>query len=111
MIVARWGEELIGSIVVRPVKGDADKGEERVEIWAWTVVRRYRGKGVGGDLLKAVIRDARDRKGADCHVCFANDHANSFRVKSIPAIFNAPFDDGERRARKMLKVLSKTIEM
>ena len=57
IMVAKWGEEIIGVLVMR-----VSKREKRVFVRAWTVARRYRGKGVGKDLLqegvKAVIGKA-----------------------------------------------------
>ncbi|KAI0395906.1 hypothetical protein F5Y17DRAFT_170149 [Xylariaceae sp. FL0594] len=68
---------------------------------AWTVKLRYRGRGVGRDLLHEAVCVARERCGRDAEVGFAAEHANSSPV--LPELFNAPFRRGERRAAKSLE--------
>lgn len=60
VLVTRWGEEIIGTVVVRVVKR-----ERRGEVRAWTVGLRYRGRGVGRGLLEEAARAvwARGRRG------------------------------------------------
>jgi hypothetical protein len=59
VVVAVWKGEVVGAVAVR----------ERAEVWAWTVVLRYRGKGLGRDLLEAAV----EMCGAER---FAGDHAS-----------------------------------
>ena len=112
VVIARWGDKVIGAAVVRT-------GGERAEIWAWAVQLVYRGKGLGHDLLVKAVDVARERMGKDCDVVFAEDHArtfmgwcfvlrlltftDSYRIGNVPATFNVPFDRSEERARRALK--------
>jgi len=46
VVVAKWGEKVIGAVVLQIGKGD-----KVALVWAWTVERRYRGKGLGRGLV------------------------------------------------------------
>lgn len=46
-VVATWGEKVVGVAVVR-----------QGELWAWTVLLRYRRSGLGRDLLARVVKEA-----------------------------------------------------
>ncbi|KAK3292077.1 uncharacterized protein B0H64DRAFT_220748 [Chaetomium fimeti] len=70
-------------------------------IRAWTTRLRYRGRGVGGDLLREAARVTRERCGKDAEVGFAKEHANSIMV--LPEMFNSPFRKGEMRAARALE--------
>ncbi|KAH6635705.1 hypothetical protein B0J18DRAFT_360673 [Chaetomium sp. MPI-SDFR-AT-0129] len=70
-------------------------------IRAWTVRMRYRGRGLGGDMLREAVRITRERCGRDAPVGFAQEHANSAMV--LPEFFNKPFRRGEMRAAKALE--------
>ena len=124
VLLTRFGEEIIGAVVVRGVR-DVDvvgngggkggkkqrqrsnsnsgsgsgSGKTKAVIRAWTVRQKYRGKGVGGALLEEAVRFSRE-KGWSGPV-FAVDHANSGRV--LPQIFNGGFDAREKRARRALE--------
>lgn len=50
-LVTKWGEEIIGALVIR-----VSKREKKGYIRAWTVARRYRGKGVGKALLEEGVK-------------------------------------------------------
>jgi GNAT superfamily N-acetyltransferase len=69
VVVAKWGGKVIGAVVVR--------GED---VWAWTVQLRYRGKGLGRDLLEKAVDRVRQRGGEEAvkRVKFAEDHASAF---------------------------------
>ncbi|KAI1076778.1 hypothetical protein F5B20DRAFT_310737 [Whalleya microplaca] len=123
VIGVRFGEELIGALVLRLEPGTAaaatsgkkrgrhhhhhaalKKGGQGV-IRAWTVKLKYRGKGVGLDMLHEAVRMTREKCGKDAEVGFAKEHANSTVV--LPEVFNGPFRKNEQRAAKTLeKVLS-----
>jgi multisubunit Na+/H+ antiporter MnhB subunit len=46
VIIAKWGERVIGTVVLSFFEGNMD-----AQVWTWTVERRYRGKGLGRDLV------------------------------------------------------------
>ncbi|KAI5848277.1 hypothetical protein BZA05DRAFT_403546 [Tricharina praecox] len=91
-VVATWGEKVVGVAVVR-----------QGELWAWTVLLRYRRSGLGRDLLARVVKEAGEEgvKGV------AKDNANSYRIKGLPGTFNAPFASNEELARRVLMEVSK----
>ncbi|CAN8102166.1 unnamed protein product [Discula destructiva] len=116
----RYGNEIIGALVLRLEPGVASspprnkknnhhrshslRGGKGV-VRAWTVRLRYRGKGVGADLLHEAVRVTRERCGRDAAVGFAAEHANSRMV--LPEMFCRTFRKGERRAAGALeKVLA-----
>ena len=47
-VVARWGERVIGAVVVAV-------GDQKAEVWGWAVELRYRGKGLGRDLVRSLL--------------------------------------------------------
>lgn len=104
MIVVKWGEDVIGSLVLGWADNDAAKKRGRrrrgkAVVRAWTVKLKYRGKGVGEGLLEEAVKIAGER-GAD-GILFDADHANSKRV--LPAIFNGFIDKQEAKAEKALR--------
>lgn len=44
VIVAVWGGRVIGTVVMERVR-------DVLEVWGWTVERKYRGNGMGKDLV------------------------------------------------------------
>ena len=112
VLAARYGDEIIAAAVLRlvpdataaptkktrssqPLKGGAGI------IRAWTTKLRYRGKGIGGDLLRLSILTARSMCGSDeTAVTFAPDHANSAVV--LHDMFNRPFLRREEKASRAL---------
>lgn len=113
VIGTRYGGELIGACVLRLEPGPAGPPRHRRSrshhnhhhqnlrggkgvVRAWTVRLRYRGKGVGADMLHEAVRITRERCGKDAEVGFAAEHANSQTV--LPEMFNRTFRKGERRA-------------
>lgn len=122
----RYGPDMIGALVLRLERPSSEyaaggtggnsrtrkaahsrqnslKGGKGV-IRAWTTRLRYRGRGVGGDMLREAVRVTRERCGKDAEVGFAQEHANSVMV--LPEMFNRPFRKGEMRAARALdKVL------
>ncbi|KAK7418529.1 hypothetical protein QQX98_003873 [Neonectria punicea] len=113
LLAARYNDEIIGSLVLRlepsPAALSSPKRRYRSValrggkgvIRAWTTSLRYRGKGVGKDLLYEAVRITKERCGRDAEVGFAKEHANS--VMLLPSIFNAPFRKDEIFATKALE--------
>ncbi|KAL7789043.1 hypothetical protein V8C37DRAFT_220217 [Trichoderma ceciliae] len=117
VIGARYGGALIGVLVLRleprfsSVSASGGKRRNRSRsvsfrggkgvIRAWTTRLRYRGKGIGRDLLDGAIRIVKDRCGKDAEVGFAQEHANSTML--LPAVFNGVFRRDEVRAAKVLE--------
>lgn len=82
MIVVKWGEEVIGALVLGWADGEAAKKKQgrrkrgKAIVRAWTVRLKYRGKGVGEGLLEEAVKSAGER-GAD-GILFERDHASEF---------------------------------
>ena len=82
MIVVKWGEEVIGALVLGWADNEAarKKGGRRKRgkavVRAWTVKLKYRGKGVGEGLLEEAVKVAGER-GAD-GIVFDVEHASKF---------------------------------
>jgi GNAT superfamily N-acetyltransferase len=112
---ARVGEDLVGAVVLRlepkrsPVVSIKRKSRSRSAslrggkgvIRAWTTKSKYRGQGVGRELLQEAVRFARERCGKDAQVGFALEHANSAML--LPNMFNKAFRRDEVRAAKALE--------
>ena len=115
MIGSWFGEELIGALVLRlerngngggggangkrKGKGGGKSGGNGV-VRAWTVRNKYRGKGVGTELLEEAVRITREKLGNSAGVGFAAEHANSKMI--LPGIFNGGFKRREGMAGRML---------
>jgi hypothetical protein len=121
----RYGSDIIGALVLRIERpfsessgsGNGGSGRRKSHsrqnslrrggtgvIRAWTTRLRYRGRGVGGDMLREAVRVTRERCGKDAEVGFAREHANSVVV--LPEMFNGALRKGEvRAARALEKVL------
>lgn len=95
IIGARFGEEIIGAVILR-----LNKSDNTALIRGWTTKSRYRRRGLGGDVLRESIKIAKQALGRDCIVEFAADHANSH----VPfyTIFNGPFLARQASAKKAL---------
>lgn len=114
VIGTRYGTEIIGACVLRlEPNPSVPRKKNRAQnlrggkgvIRGWTVRLRYRGTGVGADMLHEAVRVTRERCGKDAEVGFAAEHANSQMV--LPEMFNRVFRQGERRAAGALeKVLA-----
>lgn len=117
VIGARYGGALIGVLILRleprfsSLSSAGGKRRSRSRsvsfrggkgvIRAWSTRLRYRGKGIGRDLLDGAIRIVKDRCGKDAEVGFAQEHANSTML--LPTIFNGVFRRDEVRAAKALE--------
>lgn len=111
---SKYGGEVIGALVLRlEPSGHASGGKKKSRaaslkggkgvIRAWTTRLRYRGKGVGGDLLREAVRITKERCGRDAEVGFAKEHANSYMV--VPEMFNGPFRKTEMKAARALEAV------
>ena len=121
VIVVKWGEDVIGSLVLGWADNDAGKKRGRrrrgkAVVRAWTVRLKYRGKGVGEGLLEEAVKVAGEM-GADGIVFDAN-HASKIiftraqrtytdvlldSQRVLPAIFNGFIDKQEAKAEKALR--------
>lgn len=122
VVVAKWGEDVIGALVLGWADGDAAKKRGRRRrgkaiVRGWTVKLKYRGKGVGEGLLEEAVKVAGE-KGAD-GILFAGDHASKSRhsiaiqlyvltmkpdsKRILPAIYNGFLDKQEAQAEKALR--------
>jgi GNAT superfamily N-acetyltransferase len=86
LIVVKWGEDIIGALVLGWADNDAAKKRGRrrrgkAVVRAWTVKLKYRGKGVGEGLLEEAVKVAGER-GAD-GIIFDADHASTFYAISF----------------------------
>lgn len=73
ILITKWGEEIIAVVVVKLLKK-----EKRGLVRAWTTGLRYRGKGVGKDLLEQGV-DVALRKGFR-EIVFDEKHASEFLI-------------------------------
>jgi ribosomal protein S18 acetylase RimI-like enzyme len=81
ILVVKWGEDIIGALVLGWADHDAAKKRGRrrrgkAVIRGWTVKLKYRGKGVGESLLEEAVKVAGE-KGAD-GIVFDADHASKY---------------------------------
>lgn len=116
---SRYGPDLIGALVLRlersapsspqkkGKKAAAKQGGNGV-IRAWSVKNRYRGKGVGTELLEEAIKITREKLGRDAGVGFAAEHANAKAV--LPGIFNGAFRRREVKAGRRLEMVLEEID-
>ncbi|KAJ5594648.1 uncharacterized protein N7459_000856 [Penicillium hispanicum] len=123
VLVSRFGNEVIGAVVLRvrrvPVTtGSADSSDAihgagtkryrlKAFIRAWTVKQRYRGHGIGVEILEFAVRYARENGWGD--PVFAHDHAHSLRI--LPRMFNNKMDWMDARARKKLEDVAWEVEL
>ncbi|PKX93366.1 uncharacterized protein P174DRAFT_513760 [Aspergillus novofumigatus IBT 16806] len=82
VLVTKFGERIIGAVVLRGVL-PAEQGKVNGVIRAWTVERRYRGKGEAVEMCRL--------KGWEGPV-FDEQHANAKRV--LPGLFNGDCNKG-----------------
>ena len=94
---AQYGADIIAALVLRLPKS---RSGDKALIRAWTTKTRYRRRGLGGDMLREAVKVAKERRGRNCDVEFAKDHANS----SMPlhSAFTATFEARDDRLAKAL---------
>jgi hypothetical protein len=113
VVGSKFGDGIIGALVLRlePTSHAVSKKKARSlnlkggkgVIRAWTTRLKYRGQGVGGDLLREAVRITKERCGRDAEVGFAKEHANSRMV--LPEMFNGPFRKREMKAARALETV------
>lgn len=110
VIAAVYGQDVIGVVVLRlegdelnrKKKGGAQANEAgRGIIRAWTTKLRYRGKGVGSDLLHFAVQTTIRAFGPDASVEFDPNHPNS--THPLPDMFLRPFKRRQQKAAKALR--------
>jgi GNAT superfamily N-acetyltransferase len=104
IIGSRYGEELIGACILRLERNGSGKKARKLGgkgiVRAWTVRIKYRGRGVGTELLEEAVRVTREKLGGSAEIGFAAEHANSKMV--LPELFNGGFRKREAKAAKLL---------
>lgn len=111
IIGSRYREELIGACVLRLERNGHACGKKTKEgaisgkglVRAWTTRIRYRGIGVGTELLEKAVKLTREKLGDSAQISFAADHANSKMV--LPEVFNGGFRKREARAARALEAV------
>jgi ribosomal protein S18 acetylase RimI-like enzyme len=110
IIGSRYGEEIMGALILRLEKNGNGGGKKKTKsakpggkgvVRAWTVRIKYRGKGVGTELLEEAVRITREKLGNSAEIGFAAEHANSKMI--LPELFNGSFRRREARAAKALE--------
>lgn len=116
ILLTKFGDEFIGAVIFRgvqparipssPIGGKKTRRAQspskhtRMVIRAWSVVQKYRRKGVGAMLLGNAIKVGKGKGWTVNGVEFANDHANHKRV--LPTVFNGAMDTYEKIANDTL---------
>lgn len=109
VIGARFDNEIIGCLILRPYLSDTDFHKQSKassskisggSIRAWTVRLKFRNKGVGGDLLRFAVTAIQTLQGKDAKISFDRANAHSNRLP-IPML-NRPFDKRDERAAAAL---------
>jgi hypothetical protein len=119
VIGSRYGETIIGALILRierngysghghwgsngrrRTKGSRNGGKGLVR--AWTTKQKYRGAGVGTEMLEEAVRLTREKLGNAAEIGFAAEHANSVMV--LPEMFNRGFRKREVRAARALEAV------
>lgn len=106
VIGSKYGDEIMGACILRlepnpssPSKNKKSKGGKnggKGVVRAWAVRVRYRGNGVGTELLEKAVETTKEKLGNSAEVGFAKEHANSKMV--LPNWLNSGFKKAERRA-------------
>lgn len=111
IIGSRYGEDVIGALILRLERGCQSPSKRKAKnksggkgvVRAWTTKMRYRGTGIGTDLLQEAVRVTREKLGNSAEIGFAAEHANSKMV--LPETFNSGFRQRERKAAKALETI------
>lgn len=99
---ARFGGDLIGALTLRLKRSGGKKStrQRKAAIRAWTIRTRYRGKGLGSDMLLEAVVVTKKALGRDAGVEIAADHVNS--PMFLHPIFNGEFLARDAKASKAL---------
>lgn len=112
IIGSRYGEGIIGALILRIERNGHGSGKKKSKggktggkglVRAWTTKQRYRGAGVGTELLEEAVRLTKEKLGNSAEIGFAAEHANSTIV--LPEMFNRGFRKREARAAKALEAV------
>ena len=113
VIGSRYGEGIIGALILRIERNGHGNGKKKPKgsgktggtglVRAWTVKQRYRGAGVGTELLEEAVRLTREKVGNSAEIGFAAEHANSKMV--LPEMFNRGFRKREVMAAMALEAV------
>ena len=112
IIGSRYGKDIIGALVLRLERNGNGSGKKKTKggktggqgiVRAWTTKMRYRGTGLGTDLLEEAVRTTRETLGNTAEIGFAAEHANSKMI--LPEFFNSPFRKREAKAARALEAV------
>ena len=111
IIGSRYGEDVIGALILRLERNCQSPSKRKAKsktggkgvVRAWTTKMRYRGTGIGTDLLQEAVRVTREKLGNSAEIGFAAEHANSKMI--LPEMFNHGFRKREMKAAKALKTI------
>ncbi|KAI9798921.1 MAG: hypothetical protein M1825_004934 [Sarcosagium campestre] len=95
VLATTFGDRCVGTLVM-----SFDRDQKLGRVKAWTVERRYRGQGLGRDLLVQALEISRQQMGDTAGLMFDKSHVYSKRV--LPSMFNTGFDARERQAWQVL---------
>jgi hypothetical protein len=116
IIGSRYGEDIIGTAILR-LERNWNGGRRKTKtskmggkglVRAWTTKMRYRGTGIGTELLEEVVRITREKLGNSAEIGFAAEHANSSMI--LPEIFNGGFRKREVRAARALEAVIESMD-
>ncbi|ATY62168.1 acetyltransferase, GNAT family [Cordyceps militaris CM01] len=117
VMYARYADHIIATLVLRldkaknPHKTAASQQQRgngsTAQVRAWATRLRYRGTGVGGDMLRNAVGLARSSLGPAVVVEFSHPHAHTVDTTKY---FTAPFARREKRARQALAQAIKDVD-
>lgn len=103
IIGSQYGDNIIGALVLRIEPNGGSKKKKnggKGVVRAWTTKMRYRGTGVGTELLEVAVKVTREKLGNSAEIGFAAEHAHAKMV--LPELFNGRFRRREAKAAKAL---------
>jgi hypothetical protein len=112
IIGSRYGEDIIGALILRIERNGNGNGKKKSKsgktggrglVRAWTTKQKYRGAGVGTELLEEAVRLTREKLGNSAEIGFAAEHANSKII--LPEMFNRGLRKREARAARALEAV------
>jgi len=110
IIGSKYGDNIIGAAILRLERnGNGKKKTKNGKtggkgiVRAWTTKMRYRGTGIGTELLEEAVRITREKLGNSAEIGFAAEHAHSKAV--LPETFNGGFRKRESKAARTLEAV------